>query len=152
MKGRTVIINGDRWSVVDVAPAPELAEMVAALLEEEGFVTMTRGAGILSDALTHLGTHAVGTSYVLVPEADREAAERLIEQTVTDYEGDDLEALLAEMAGEGVTLDELLEESGRDSDGSAERSAKRRDGGERESHEADSGSAQGGDGDPSDRA
>lgn len=110
MKGTTVIINGDRWTIVDVAPAAELAEMVAALLEEEGFVTITRGPGFASDALTHLGTHAIGTSYVLVPEPDAERAIRVIEQTVTDYEGDDLDALLAEIAASGLSPEAYLDQ------------------------------------------
>src|SRR5690606_2720619 len=40
MKGETVIVNGDEWVVVDEAPAAALADMVAALLEDEGFVVM----------------------------------------------------------------------------------------------------------------
>jgi hypothetical protein len=35
---------------------------------------------------------------VLVPEADAEAALALIEETVTDYEGDDLEAAMVALA------------------------------------------------------
>lgn len=108
MKGTTVTINGERWTIVDVAPAAELAEMVAALLEEEGFVTMTRGPGLVSDALTHLGTHAIGTSYVLVPEQEAERAAHLIEATVTDYEGDDLQALLSEIEASGLSAEEYL--------------------------------------------
>ena len=94
MKGETLVINGDRWTVVDIAPAAPLAEMVAALLEDEGFVVLTRAPG-QGDALTHLGSHSLGTTYVLVPEVDSERALELIEETVTDYEGDDLDALLA---------------------------------------------------------
>lgn len=110
MKGETVVINGDPWTVVDVAPAAELAEMVAALLEDEGFVTMTRGPGTGSDALTHLGTHAIGTSYVLVPQGDAERAQKIIEATVTDYEGEDLDALLQEIAASGLTAEAYLEQ------------------------------------------
>lgn len=109
MKGNTVVINGERWTIVDVAPAAELAEMVAALLEDEGFVTMTRGPGFASDALTHLGTHSIGTSYVLVPEQDAERAERVISDTVTDYEGEDLDALLDEIAASGLSPEEFLD-------------------------------------------
>lgn len=108
MKGETHVINGERWTIVDVAPAAELAEMVAALLEDEGFVTLTRGPGLVSDALTHLGTHAIGTSYVLVPERDAERAREVIAETVTDFEGEDLESLLAEMAESGLAPDEFL--------------------------------------------
>jgi hypothetical protein len=98
MKGSTIVLSGDRWMIVDVAPAAPLAEMVAALLEEEGFVAQTRGVEALADALTHLGTLNVGAALVLVPEADGPAALALIEQTVTDYEGDELDAVLAELA------------------------------------------------------
>lgn len=108
MKGETLLINGDRWTVVDVAPAAELAEMVAVLLEEEGLVTLTRGADMLvSDVLTHMGAHSQGRTFVLVPEADAERAMRLIEETVTDYEGEELDALLEQLA---------LESSGEDPD------------------------------------
>jgi hypothetical protein len=110
MKGETVVINGERWTIVDVAPAAELAEMVAALLEDEGFVAMTRGPGLSSDALTHLGTHSIGTSYVLVPEQEAERAQRVIEETVTDFEGDDLDALLEEIAASGLSPDEFLDQ------------------------------------------
>jgi hypothetical protein len=102
MKGETLLINGDRWTVVDVAPAPELAEMVAVLLEEEGFTVLTRGADTLvSDVLTHLGAHSQGRALVLVPEADAERALGVIAETVTDYEGEDIDALLEELALEG---------------------------------------------------
>lgn len=109
MKGETHVINGERWTIVDVAPAAELAEMVAALLEDEGFVTITRGPGLVSDALTHLGTHAIGTSFVLVPEGDAERALQVIADTVTDYEGEDLDALLTDLAESGLTPEEYLE-------------------------------------------
>jgi hypothetical protein len=104
MKGATIRINGDPWVVVDVAPAAPLAEMVAALLEEEGFVTQTRGLEALADALTHLGSPSAGVTVVVVPEAQAEAALALIEQTVTDYEGDELEAVLAELAADPDAL------------------------------------------------
>lgn len=110
MKGETVVINGERWTIVDVAPAAELAEMVAALLEDEGFVTMTRGPGLSSDALTHLGTHAIGTSYVLVPEPEADRAQRVIAETVTDFEGDDLDALLEEIVASGLSPEEFLDQ------------------------------------------
>lgn len=111
MKGETVRVNGDLWTVVDVAPAAPLAEMVAALLEDEGFVTMTRSGG--SDVLTHLGTAAIGTSYVLVPAGDAERALALIADTVTDYQGDELDALLDSLA-DGVEYGS--EDDGADSD------------------------------------
>ncbi|CAN5658696.1 hypothetical protein BH23DEI1_BH23DEI1_09010 [soil metagenome] len=94
MKGSTITLSGDRWTVVDVAPAAPLAEMVAALLEEEGFVAQTRGA----DALTHLGTFTAGVTLVVVPEAQGEAALALIAETVTDYEGEELDEVLARLA------------------------------------------------------
>lgn len=96
-KGQTLLINGDRWTIVDEAPAAPLAEMVAALLEDEGFVAMVKSPGRLTDVLSHLGTHSLGTHYVLVPEASAAAALELIRDTVTDYEGEDLERCLASM-------------------------------------------------------
>ncbi|MDQ3398380.1 MAG: DUF2007 domain-containing protein [Deinococcota bacterium] len=94
MKGENILINGDMWTVVDVAPAAPLAEMVAALLEDEGFVVMTRAPGRMTGVLTHLGTESVGVHYVLVPEASAEEALALIADTVTDYEGEELDSLL----------------------------------------------------------
>ena len=107
MKGTTVTLNGDRWTVVDVAPAEPLAEMVAALLEEEGYVAVVRGIALLGDTLAHLGVGAAGVSVVLVPELDAEAALALIEETVTDYQGDDLEAALAQLAEDPAALGEV---------------------------------------------
>jgi len=107
MKGTTVTLNGDRWTVVDVAPAEPLAEMVAALLEDEGYVAVVRGIALLGDTLAHLGVGAAGVSVVLVPELDAEAALALIEETVTDYQGDDLEAALAELEEDPAALGEV---------------------------------------------
>ena len=106
MKGETRMINGDRWTVVDVAPAAPLAEMVAAILEDEGFVVMTRGIDQVDDAFSHLGAVSAGTTVVLVPEADAERALALIEETVTDYQGEDLEKILAQM-GNGASAADL---------------------------------------------
>lgn len=104
MKGTTVTLNGDPWTVVDVAPAEPLAEMVAALLEDEGFVAVVRGIALLGDTLAHLGIGAAGVSVVLVPEADAEAALALIAETVTDYEGDDLDAALVQLQDDPSAL------------------------------------------------
>jgi len=104
MKGTTVTLNGDPWTVVDVAPAEPLAEMVAALLEEEGFVAVVRGIALLGDTLAHLGIGAAGASVVLVPAADADAALALIAETVTDYEGDDLDEVLARLADDPTAL------------------------------------------------
>jgi hypothetical protein len=104
MKGTTITLNGDPWTVVDVAPAEPLAEMVAALLEEEGFVTSVRGIALLGDTLAHLGVGSAGASVVLVPAADAEAALALIAETVTDYEGDALEDAMALLAGDPAAL------------------------------------------------
>lgn len=98
MKGENLVINGDNWTIVDVAPAAPLAEMVAAILEDEGLVVMVRGADMLSDAFSHLGTTSALTSFVLVPEADGERALKIIAETVTDFEGDELDELLDRMA------------------------------------------------------
>ena len=97
MKGNVVVLNGDDWTVVDVAPAMPLAEMVAALLEDEGFVAVVRPAAGIPDALAHLGVTDSSVSVVLVPSGDAERALALIEETVTDYVGDDLDAVLAEL-------------------------------------------------------
>ncbi len=97
MKGESLVMNGDTWTVVDVAPAMPLAEMVAAILEDEGFVAVVRGAELLSDVFSHLGSITASTTYVLVPEKDAERALKLIAETVTDYEGEELEELLAKM-------------------------------------------------------
>lgn len=100
MKGETLTLNGDVWTVVDVAPAEPLAEMVATILEEENFTVVVRVAAGIGDALTHLGVVSSETTLVLVPEAQAEAALALIAETVTDFEGDELEAFLAEQGGE----------------------------------------------------
>lgn len=107
MKGTTVTLNGDPWMIVDVAPAAPLAEMVAALLEDEGYVAVVRGFDLLGDALTHLGVGSAGATVVLVPEADGEAALALIAETVTDYEGDDLDVALAALADDPTALGEV---------------------------------------------
>lgn len=94
MKGETVVVNGDEWTVVDEAPAAALAEMVAALLEDEGFVVMVRGLDLQSDAVSHLGAVNVTATQVLVPKDQAEAAMALIAETVTDYQGEELEELM----------------------------------------------------------
>ena len=96
MKGDTVRFNGDLWTVVDVAPAEPLAEMVAAILEEENFTVVVRGVDLLADVLGTLGSVSSETTLVLVPQGQGEAAMALIAETVTDFEGDELEAFLAD--------------------------------------------------------
>jgi hypothetical protein len=129
VKGTTILLSGDRWTVVDVAPAAPLAEMVAAILEEEGFVAQTRGAEALADALTHLGTLTAGVTLVVVPEDQAEAALALIADTVTDYEGDELDEVLTRLALDPSALgsddpfdedDELAALDDLDDDGDAE--------------------------------
>ncbi len=106
LMGTVVTLNGDPWTIVDVAPAEPLAEMVAAILEEEGMVAVVRGADPLDDVYSHLGGSRVGTTVVLVPQADAERALALIAETVTDYQGDELAELLA--SGE-LEVDEIAE-------------------------------------------
>jgi hypothetical protein len=117
LKGAVVTLNGDRWTVVDVAPAQPLAEMVAALLEEEGMVAVVRGADPMDDVTSHLGAPGVGTTVVMVPEADAERALALIADTVTDFEGEELAAALA--SGE-LTLEELGDPGDADDEEGAE--------------------------------
>jgi len=74
-----------------------LAEMVAGILEDEGFVVAVRGAEMLADVFSHLGSVTASTTYVLVPENDAQRALKLIEETVTDFEGEELDELLAKM-------------------------------------------------------
>lgn len=103
LKGETLVVNGERWTVVDVAPAAPLAEMVAVILEEEGFVVTVRGADLIGDVFSHLGaSDTLGTTLVLVPEGDAERALELIRETVTDYEGEELDEVLERLASEGV--------------------------------------------------
>src|SRR5690606_31952883 len=116
MKGETVVINGDNWTVVDEAPAAPLAEMVAALLEEEGFVVMVRGLDLQSDAFSHLGSTSVTTTFVLVPEHQADAAVALIAETVTDFEGADLDDLMDKMAA-GELVSEFAVSDDVDDDG-----------------------------------
>ena len=94
MKGENRTINGDIWTIVDVAPAEPLAEMVAALLEDAGFVTLVRGGDGGQDVFAHLGTPGIGVSVVLVPQEQATAALQLISETVTDYQGEALEEAL----------------------------------------------------------
>ncbi len=97
----TIRINGEIWAVVDVAPALELAEMVAVILEDEGFNMIVKSGEVLSDPLSHLGVQSqLGTSYVLVRTNDTEKALELIAESVTDYEGEELEKIMTEMANE----------------------------------------------------
>lgn len=104
MIGEKRIINGDSWTIVDVAPAEQLSEMVAALLEDAGFISLIRGADSGDDVFAHLGMPGIGASVVLVPDSQAEAALELIRETVTDYDGDNLEAALesGELTAEDV--------------------------------------------------
>ena len=122
MKGETVVVNGDEWTVVDEAPAAPLAELVAALLEDEGFVVMVRGLDLQSDAFSHLGSISVTATHVLVPKEQAEAAMRLIAETVTDYQGVELDDLMERLGrGEAVEGFESAEDEGdeEDEDGGA---------------------------------
>ena len=97
-KGESIRYNGDMWMVVDVAPAHELAEMVAVMLEEEGYIVQLHGGGPLNDALSSLGANSFGYAYVLVPEAQGPDALAFISENVEDFEGEDAQVLLEQMA------------------------------------------------------
>lgn len=133
LRGAVITLNGDRWTVVDVAPAEPLAEMVAAILEEEGMITVVRGADPVDDVFSHLGASRVGTTVVLVPEADTDRALQLIAETVTDYQGEELDRLLAsgdvEAGGRG-TAEALRNEAAEEDsdDGNEDEDGERRSG------------------------
>lgn len=112
MKGENRVINGDNWTIVDVAPAEPLAEMVAALLEDAGFVALVRGSDSGDDVFAHLGTPGIGVTVVLVPEEQAAAALQLISETVSDYEGDEIDEALA--SGEFAAEDLDPEDDGED--------------------------------------
>jgi Putative prokaryotic signal transducing protein len=84
LKNRVMTINGDQWTVVNIAPDALLAEMVAVMLENEGFPVIVRG----TDVFSHLGASEVGATYVLVPEKDAERALQLMAEMVTQLEED----------------------------------------------------------------
>jgi len=119
VKGETFVINGDAWTVVDIAPAQPLAEMVAALLEDEGILAMVRGDDLLSDAFSNLGAASIGGAVVLVPQADADRALALIAETVTDYQGEELDAIMQAIAS-GGDPEELLGPPGEGYDGDDE--------------------------------
>lgn len=136
MKGEKVLINGDRWTIVDVAPAMPLAEMVATILEDEGMITIIRGAESFTDVLSHLGLTSAQATYVLVPEADAERAMAVIAETVTDFEGDELDELLERMERGEVPpeltdawVDEALDEDDEDGEGAVTGAARYEDAG-----------------------
>jgi hypothetical protein len=83
LKDKMMTINGDKWKIVDVAPAEPLAEMVAVMLEQEGFPVLVRG----TDVFSHLGASEMAATYVLVPEKDAERALELIASIVGKGEG-----------------------------------------------------------------
>ncbi len=142
MLGKSVMINGDSWTIVDVAPAAPLGEMVAAILEDEGLVTLVRGADMLADVFSHLGSTSAQTSYVLVPEADGERALAIIAETVTDYQGDELDDLLERMASGEVPLELAPDEWGYEADeADADSSASDDESTERAAGSADAGRA-----------
>ncbi len=99
-KGDSLRINGDIWTIVDVAPAAELAEMVAVILEEEGLRPRVEGLGIGAGIIQALGANFIGTSFVLVPKHEAEEALKIIEECVTDYTGEDIDRLMDTMSEE----------------------------------------------------
>jgi hypothetical protein len=88
-KHETMTINGDKWTIVNIAPAEPLAEMVAAMLENEGFHVIVRG----TDVFSHLGASEMAVTYVLVPEKDAERALQLIAEVMTPLRDEDVREL-----------------------------------------------------------
>ena len=99
-KGESIRLNGDMWMIVDVAPATELAEMVAVMLEDEGYTCVIKGADMFSSPLSALGVSNLGLSYVLVPEGQGPEALAFVEENVEDFEGEEAQAMLEQMAVE----------------------------------------------------
>jgi hypothetical protein len=88
-KDKVMTINGDKWHVVEIAPSEPLAEMIAVMLENEGFPVIVRG----TDVFSHLGASEMAATYVLVPEQDAARASELIASMVADDAGaEDAEA------------------------------------------------------------
>jgi hypothetical protein len=96
LKDRVMTINGDKWTIVNVAPAEPLAEMVAVMLEQEGFPVIVRG----TDVFSHLGASEMAVTYVLVPEKDAERALGLIAEMVTPIEEDEAREVSGEESSE----------------------------------------------------
>jgi cobalamin-dependent methionine synthase I len=97
LKDKTMLINGDKWSVVDIAPAAPLAEMVAVMLEQEGFPVIVRG----TDVFSHLGASEMAATYVLVPEKDAARALELLNNTMANGEtGQDADEMATEAESE----------------------------------------------------
>ena len=90
MKGDKVTLHGDTWVVVDVAPLPELADMVAVILKEEGYVVEVKGPDFIADVFHALGAQTPGLTMVLVPETQAEAALALIAESIRDYDDEEL--------------------------------------------------------------
>lgn len=97
-KGDSLRINGDIWTIVDVAPASELAEMVAVILEDEGLRPRVEGEGIGAGIIQALGANFIGTSFVLVPKHEAKEALKIIDECVTDYTGEDIDSLMDTMS------------------------------------------------------
>lgn len=91
MKGDKVTLHGDSWVIVDVAPLPELADMVAVILKDEGYVVEVKGPDFIADVFHALGAQTPGITMVLVPETQAEAALALIAESIRDYDDEELE-------------------------------------------------------------
>jgi len=90
MKGDKVALHGSTWVVVDVAPAPELADMVAVILKDEGYVVEVKGPDFIADVFHALGAQMPGVTMVLVPENQADAALALIAESIRDYDEEEL--------------------------------------------------------------
>ncbi len=99
MKGETLEFEGKLWTVVDIVPSVSLAEMAAVILEEEGIsaIICTLEENEFSESNNE---NQFGTAYVLVPESESSRALELIQDSVTDYKGAQIEELL-----EGLSRD-----------------------------------------------
>lgn len=101
--GDELLLDGAPWRVVDVAPALALAEMAAAVLDDEGIEVALFAVDPPSGALSFPDdADPIAPAIVLVPRAAEADARALLADAIEDFAGDDAERLLAELAATGV--------------------------------------------------